>query len=92
MCIRDRHSTALDYELETDIQLFEKKHIDDAEQIKPSVSFWDTLKSRMNVNNMIYALKVSLLCVGGMPVSYTHLDVYKRQTIESGKSISFAFS
>ena len=68
-CSKQMHSTALDYELETDIQLFEKKHIDDAEQIKPSVSFWDTLKSRMNVNNMIYALKVSLLCVGGMLVT-----------------------
>ena len=27
------------------------------------------IKSRMNVNNMIYALKVSLLCVGGMLVT-----------------------
>ena len=35
-CSKQMHSTALDYELETDIQLFEKKHIDDAEQIKPS--------------------------------------------------------
>ena len=68
-CSKQMHSTALAYELETDIQLFEKKHIDDAEQIKPSVSFWDTLKSRMNVNNVIYALKVSLLCIAGMLVT-----------------------
>ncbi|MFR1215225.1 MAG: hypothetical protein ACLSCV_11460 [Acutalibacteraceae bacterium] len=57
-CSKQMHSTALTYELETDIQLFEKKHIDDAEQIKPVTSFWDTLKSRMNMNNVIYALKV----------------------------------
>ena len=68
-CSKQMHSTALAYELETDIQLFEKKHIDDAEQIKPSVSFWDTLKSRMNVNNVIYSLKVSLLCIAGMLVT-----------------------
>lgn len=35
-CSKQMHSTALTYELETDIQLFEKKHIDDAEQIKPA--------------------------------------------------------
>ena len=68
-CSKQMHSTALTYELETDIQLFEKKHIDDAEQIKPVTSFWDTLKSRMNVNNVIYALKVSLICAAGMLVT-----------------------
>ena len=46
-----------------------KKHIDDAEQIKPAASFWDTLKSRMNINNVIYALKVSLICAAGMLVT-----------------------
>ena len=68
-CSKQMHSTALTYELETDIQLFEKKHIDDAEQIKPAASFWDTLKSRMNINNVIYALKVSLICAAGMLVT-----------------------
>ena len=62
-------SSAIFFELETDIQLFERKRINDAEQMQTTTSFWDTLKSRINLNNLIYALKISVVCAGGMLVT-----------------------
>ena len=62
-------SSALSLELEANVQMFERKRINDAEQMQASTSFWDTLKSRINLNNLIYALKISVVCAGGMLVT-----------------------
>ncbi len=59
-------SAAFSCELETDVHLFEKKQLDDTGRTAPAASFWDTVKSRANVNHIIYALKVAFICAGGM--------------------------
>ena len=65
MCIRDRYSVLGDI-----IELTEEKNIIKNEQI---------YCIKVSCNDIIFSVCINKNDLIGEPVSYTHLDVYKRQ-------------
>ena len=53
-----------------------------------------SVEDRTVYSNSIYGIEKKalpfLLCATNMPVSYTHLDVYKRQGLAATKAICFS--